>query len=113
MSELFSLVRFLRVDPYSYYFDKTGQCKSLNWDMGPSGKHCEHCGKHRINHFCWWNKHIMNPIVRHGYSGPGRTAMLRLKHEVLVYVCVRERVCVCVRVCVLVCVGVCLRVSVA
>ena len=113
MSELFSLVRFLRVDPYSYYFDKTGQCKSLNWDMGPSGKHCEHCGKHRINHFCWWNKHIMNPIVRHGYSGPGRTAMLRLKHEVLVYVCVRESECVCVCVCVLVCVGVCLRVSVA
>jgi hypothetical protein len=25
----------------------------------------------------------MNPIQKHGYNGPGRTAMLRLKHEVL------------------------------
>jgi hypothetical protein len=39
VSELFSLIRFLRIDPYSYYFNKTGVCKSLNWDMGPSGKH--------------------------------------------------------------------------
>ena len=39
---LFSLIRFLRIDPYSYYFNKTGVCKSLNWDMGPSGKHSSH-----------------------------------------------------------------------
>jgi len=83
VSELFSLIRFLRVDPYSYYFNKTGQCKSLNWDMGPSGKHCDHCGLHRINHFCWFNKHIMNPIAKYGYNDKGRTAMMRLKHEVL------------------------------
>ncbi len=83
VSELYSLVRFLRVDPYSYYFDKTGGCKSLNWDFGSTGRHCEHCGKHRVSHYCWWNKHVMNPIQRFGYSGSGRTAMLRLKHEVL------------------------------
>ncbi|KAJ1468308.1 SNF2 family N-terminal domain-containing protein, partial [Baffinella frigidus] len=83
VSELFSLIRFLQVDPYAYYYDKQGQCKQLNWDMGADGKTCSHCGKHRINHFCWWNKHVMNPICKFGYAGEGRVAMRRLKHEVL------------------------------
>jgi hypothetical protein len=43
---------------------------SLNWDMGPDGKHCEHCGKGRMSHYNWWNKHIMNPINKNGYNFP-------------------------------------------
>ena len=48
VSELFSLIRFLRVDPYSYYFSRDQTCMSLNWDMGPDGKTCEHCGRLRV-----------------------------------------------------------------
>lgn len=82
VGELFSLIRFMRVDPYAYYFNKWMTCKQLNIDF-VSQKNCEHCGRHRIAHHCWWNKHIMNPIKNFGFSGKGRMAMLRLKHEVL------------------------------
>lgn len=35
VSELFLLIRFLCVDPYSYYFSKDQTRISLNWDMVP------------------------------------------------------------------------------
>ena len=31
----------------------------------------------------WWNKHIANPIKKHGYAGPGAQAMQLLKREML------------------------------
>lgn len=36
-----------------------------------------------MQHFCHFNKHILNPIKRAGYIGEGRKAMLTLKSEVL------------------------------
>ena len=37
-------------------------CKSLNYDFGDDGKKCAECGHGKMNHYCWWNKHIANPI---------------------------------------------------
>jgi DNA repair protein RAD16 len=35
-----------------------------------------------MQHFCHFNKHVLNPIKRSGYVGEGRKAMLKLKNEV-------------------------------
>ena len=54
-------MRFLQLDPYSYYYCncKDGcRCKSLNYDFGDDGKKCVDCGHGKMNHYCWWNKHI-------------------------------------------------------
>ena len=86
VSELYSLVRFLQLDPYSYYYCNCAEgcsCKSLNYDFGEDGKKCVECGHGKMNHYCWWNKHIANPIKHHGYSGPGASAMKLLKSELL------------------------------
>ena len=44
---------------------------------------CEGCGHSGIQHYSHFNKYILNPIQRDGYSGDGRRAMFVLKNEVL------------------------------
>ena len=42
VAELYSLVRFLRFDPYAYYncSAKDCDCKSLNWTFGSMSRRC-------------------------------------------------------------------------
>lgn len=55
VSELYSLVRFLRIYPYAYYFCNQGHskkaakadpctCKSLDYSFGTTWRKCDHCG---------------------------------------------------------------------
>ena len=44
---------------------------------------CDDCGHSVIQHFCHFNKHILNPIQRSGYVAEGRKAMMKLKNQVL------------------------------
>ena len=57
VSELYSLVRFLRIFPYAYYFCNTGRsksakkaqqepctCKSLDYSFKTNWRKCDHCG---------------------------------------------------------------------
>ena len=83
VGELYSLIRFLRIDPMAHYFcRKAGcNCKSVHYRM-LNGK-CLDCGHGTIQHFSHFNKHILNPIQRAGYQGDGRRAMMKLKDEVL------------------------------
>ena len=88
VGELYSLIRFLQIDPYAYYYcnckDGCG-CKILEYGeaFGDDYKKCLDCGHSRMNHYCWWNKHVANPIKKHGYAGPGAAAMSLLKTEML------------------------------
>jgi len=83
VGEFYSLIRFLRIDPMAHYFcKKTGcSCKSLHYRM-LDGK-CQDCGHGSVQHYSQFNKHVLNPIQRSGYSGDGRRAMFTLKNEVL------------------------------
>jgi DNA repair protein RAD16 len=83
VGELYSLIRFLRIDPMAHYFCRaTGcGCKSVHYRM-INGR-CQDCGHGTIQHFSHFNKHVLNPIQRAGYQGDGRRAMMKLKDEVL------------------------------
>ena len=83
VGELYSLIRFLRIDPMAHYFcRKEGcGCKSIHYRM-LHGK-CQDCGHGSIQHFSYFNKHVLNPIQRDGYQGDGRRAMMKLKNDVL------------------------------
>ena len=77
------MIRFLRIDPMAHYFcRKEGcGCKSIHYRM-LHGK-CQDCGHGSIQHFSYFNKHVLNPIQRDGYQGDGRRAMMKLKNDVL------------------------------
>jgi hypothetical protein len=41
------------------------------------------CGHSPLRHYQYLQRLILNPIKQHGYSGPGRDALVRLRSEVL------------------------------
>lgn len=79
VGELYSLIRFLQIFPYSNYFCKDCNCEILDTSMK---KLCD-CGHSSVRHFCWWNKYIARPIQFGSVSDEGKRAMILLKEKVL------------------------------
>ncbi|CAL9778685.1 unnamed protein product [Musa acuminata subsp. burmannicoides] len=80
VGELYSLVRFLQIWPYSFYLCKDCNCKVLDYG---SGKICTSCPHAKVRHFCWWNKFIASPIQKTSIYNDGRRAMILLKERIL------------------------------
>ncbi|KAG0695773.1 SNF2 family N-terminal domain-containing protein [Suillus ampliporus] len=78
VGELYSLVRFLGGDPFSYYFCKKCDCRSLHWRFTDK-RHCDDCGHSPMQHTCFWNNEILTPIQKHGVEGPGKVAFKKLR----------------------------------
>ncbi|RSH93684.1 hypothetical protein EHS25_006331 [Saitozyma podzolica] len=80
VGELYSLVRFLGADPFSHYFCKKCDCKSLHWKFSDR-RHCDQCKHKPMDHVCFWNTEILTPIARYGIESgnPGHTAFKKLK----------------------------------
>ncbi|KAL1701605.1 SNF2 family N-terminal domain-containing protein [Schizophyllum commune] len=78
VGELYSLVRFLGGDPFSYYFCKRCDCKSLHWRF-TDHKTCDDCGHSPMQHTCFWNNEILTPIQKNGMEGPGKPAFKKLR----------------------------------
>ncbi|KZV17715.1 hypothetical protein F511_01524 [Dorcoceras hygrometricum] len=87
VGELYSLVRFLQIVPYSYYFCKDCDCRCLDYSTTVD---CPGCAHRNVRHFCWWNKYISSPIQDSGNMGRGRDAMLVLKHKILKSIVLRR-----------------------
>jgi len=83
VSELFSMVRYLRVAPFCNYFCKNCPCASLDYSYDEGGKQCLVCGHSPLRHFAWLNAFVMNPIRQFGFAGPGLDAMRTLRGRVL------------------------------
>jgi hypothetical protein len=90
VGELYSLVRFLRIDPSAYYYCnyRGCTCKSLHYRF-TKGK-CQECAHTAMSHYSHFNKHILNPIKRHGYLADGKKAMIKLKEQILDEVLLRR-----------------------
>ncbi|KAL0697319.1 hypothetical protein Bca4012_053441 [Brassica carinata] len=82
VGELYSLIRFLQISPYSYYFCKDCDCRILDYTTHAD---CHSCPHNAVRHFCWWNKNVANPITEPAYGNQerGKRAMILLKHKVL------------------------------
>ncbi|KAJ7087303.1 DNA repair protein rad16 [Mycena belliarum] len=78
VGELYSLVRFLGGDPFSFYFCKKCDCKSLHWKFSDK-RTCDDCGHSPMQHTCFWNNEILTPIQKNGMTGPGAIAFKKLK----------------------------------
>ncbi|KIM60819.1 hypothetical protein SCLCIDRAFT_123408 [Scleroderma citrinum Foug A] len=78
VGELYSLIRFLGGDPFSFYFCKACDCKSLHWKF-TDRKSCDGCGHGPMQHTCFWNNEILTPIQKHGMEGPGQAAFKKLR----------------------------------
>jgi len=95
VGELYSLIRFIGVEPFAYYFCKKCPCKSLHWRFS-NKRHCDDCGhtpmhvseaclnllhyarkrhahgrRTRPQHICYWNNEILKPIQKYGATAEG------------------------------------------
>ncbi|CAJ1956296.1 unnamed protein product [Sphenostylis stenocarpa] len=86
VGELYSLIRFLQITPYSYYLCKDCDCRILDH----SSKECSVCTHSSVRHFCWWNKYVATPIQSYGNGDSGKRAMILLKHKVLKNIVLRR-----------------------
>lgn len=73
VNDLFSLVKFLKMDPHSFYFCKKCPCKSLFWLRYNEHENYTYngrclCGHVSSSHFSWWNRKIANPIKEFGQT---------------------------------------------
>ncbi|MCD7464365.1 hypothetical protein HAX54_052579 [Datura stramonium] len=87
VGELYSLVRFLQIEPYSFYFCKDCDCRTLDYS---STAECPQCPHKSVRHFCWWNRYISTPIKHQGDFGSGRDAMLLLKQKIFKSILLRR-----------------------
>ncbi|XP_021745946.1 DNA repair protein RAD16-like [Chenopodium quinoa] len=87
VGELYSLIRFLQIVPFSYYMCNDCDCRTL--DYSSSGE-CKSCSHKSVRHFCWWNKNVATPIQLHGNSEAGQRAMFLLKHKILKSILLRR-----------------------
>ncbi|CAL5211710.1 unnamed protein product [Lathyrus oleraceus] len=87
VGELYSLVRFLQIVPYSYNLCKDCDCRMLNHS---SSRQCSNCPHSSVRHFCWWNKNIATPIQSYGYGDGGKRAMILLKNKILKSIVLRR-----------------------
>lgn len=87
VGELYSLVRFLQITPYSYYFCKDCDCRALDYSSSTGCPYCEHKS---VRHFCWWNRYVATPIQSFGNQGGGKRAMIVLKHKILKNIVLRR-----------------------
>ncbi|KAI0082886.1 hypothetical protein K474DRAFT_1655071 [Panus rudis PR-1116 ss-1] len=78
VGELYSMIRFLGGDPFSFYFCKQCDCKALHWSFSDK-KSCDYCGHSPMKHTCFWNNEILTPIQKNGMIGPGAIAFKKLK----------------------------------
>ncbi|XP_022777033.1 ATP-dependent helicase rhp16 isoform X3 [Durio zibethinus] len=87
VGELYSLVRFLQIVPYSYYLCKDCDCRTLDYS---SSTQCSNCPHNSVRHFCWWNKYVATPIQQYGNGEIGKRAMILLKHKILKNIVLRR-----------------------
>ena len=97
VGEFYSLVTFLRVDPYAYYFckgkNKDGSicdCKCREYFFDAEHRGCQYCGHSPLQHYSLFNQTIVNPIKKFGFVGAGRQGFLALKRGVLDRVLLRR-----------------------
>ncbi|PKI84061.1 DNA repair protein rad16 [Malassezia vespertilionis] len=79
VGELYSMVRFLGGDPFSYYFCRECPCKSERWAFSDR-RSCDKCGHRPMKHINFWNFFILRPIQRDGAeAGEGAEAFSHMR----------------------------------
>lgn len=82
VGELYSLVRFLRVRPFAFYYCKIKGC-GCECAKFMRERYCANCGHVRFQHYSYFKNKISNPIVKFGYMGAGKAAFGTLRNDLL------------------------------
>lgn len=91
VGDVYSLLSFLKVYPYAYYFCSRDGCNCESVKLVcDDDTHCNFCGHTRMRHFSYFNRHFLNPIGTHGYVNEGKYAMDNLHSNVFSQIMLRR-----------------------
>ncbi|PVU88740.1 hypothetical protein BB559_005415 [Furculomyces boomerangus] len=79
VGELYSLIRFLKYEPFSFYLCSKCNCEGTEWKFGYNEYKCRECDHSSHQHVCWWNFEILKPIQNNGSRGIGEVAFAKLR----------------------------------
>lgn len=86
IGEIYSLIRFLKLDPFYKYYCTQCECSSSEW-MFSDWRHCDQCGHSPMMHTNFFNHFMLKNIQKHGMTGDGlisfQNLRLLLKHVML------------------------------
>lgn len=70
IGEMYSLIRFLNIEPFSKYFCTKCDCASKEWKFSDN-MHCDHCNHVIMQHTNFFNHFMLKNIQKFGVEGPG------------------------------------------
>lgn len=70
IGEMYSLIRFLDIDPFSKYFCTKCDCASKEWHFSDF-MHCDACSHVVMQHTNFFNHFMLKNIQKFGVEGPG------------------------------------------
>ncbi|OLY77756.1 DNA repair protein RAD16 [Smittium mucronatum] len=80
VGELYSLIKFLKCEPFSLYLCSLCDCRSTKWLFTRDSFKCIECNHTSHQHVCWWNFEILNPIQKSGANSViGKEAFSKLR----------------------------------
>ncbi|QPG75641.1 DNA repair protein rad16 [Brettanomyces nanus] len=78
IGELYSLIRFLDLEPFCYYFCTKCPCASKEWTF-PDYRACAVCGHSPMSHMNFFNHFMLKNIQKYGLEFEGKQAFHRLQ----------------------------------
>ncbi|KAK9368205.1 SNF2 family N-terminal domain-containing protein [Lipomyces kononenkoae] len=88
IGELYSLIRFLKIEPYCKYFCKKCDCSSLDW-MFSDKRSCDMCGHKPMQHVNWFNTELLKPI-QSAHNHADRDQAMKKLHSILKHILLRR-----------------------
>lgn len=78
IGEIYSLLRFLAIEPFCLYYCKTCDCSSKEWKF-TNGRTCDFCGHRAMDHCNYFNHSILKHIQKLGANGKGVDSMENMR----------------------------------
>lgn len=78
IGEIYSLLRFLKVDPFSFYYCKKCDCKSHEWKFS-NYKTCDFCDHRGMDHCNFFNHSLLKHIQHQGGENEGLESMAQIR----------------------------------
>lgn len=78
IGEMYSLIRFLKIDPIYKYFCTKCDCENHEWKFS-DWRHCDVCGHSPMLHTNFFNHFMLKNIQKHGIEGDGLTSFQHIR----------------------------------
>ncbi len=79
IGELYSLLRFLKLDPFDQYFCLNCDCCSNDWNFSDHNS-CDSCGHRGMQHTNFFNHFMLNNIQKYGVEDAGFESFQNIRY---------------------------------